>query len=312
MREEAIDTTKMATQATPKERYVRKIDPFSGLATYELAPESEMPKSSRSLHDHLAREEFLSAYAEQKECPETWKPQSPNYVVSEGTKVIEDGWKPEPPNFVTTGVERSLIEVTDDPLKPRSGLKTFVPVPKYGPSTIIHGIDHSDTVDATAMAIHSIVNRKPTKAIKCVIVDIDGTLADPTHRRHFVEKSPKDWDNFLREDLVERDTLIEPVANLVHMLHEHYQVIYVTGRNTKHMELTIRWLRANRMWLYPFKLFCRADNDKRSDDVVKREILNELRANGYHPVYAIDDRDRVVKMWREEGLTCLQVAPGDF
>ena len=26
----------------------------------------------------------------------------------------------------------------------------------------------------------------------------------------------------------------------------------------------------------------------------------------------LDDRNQVVKMWRENGLTCLQVAEGDF
>jgi hypothetical protein len=26
----------------------------------------------------------------------------------------------------------------------------------------------------------------------------------------------------------------------------------------------------------------------------------------------VDDRQKVVDMWRAEGLTCFQVAPGDF
>jgi hypothetical protein len=28
--------------------------------------------------------------------------------------------------------------------------------------------------------------------------------------------------------------------------------------------------------------------------------------------FVLDDRDQVVEMWRAMGLTCLQVAPGNF
>jgi len=45
---------------------------------------------------------------------------------------------------------------------------------------------------------------------------------------------------------------------------------------------------------------------------VKREMLDRIRADGYNPIMAFEDRSRVVKMWREAGIPCAQVAEGDF
>lgn len=51
----------------------------------------------------------------------------------------------------------------------------------------------------------------------------------------------------------------------------------------------------------------RKTGDTRSDTIVKREILDEL-IKEYYIEFALDDRDRVVKQWRESGIKCLQVA----
>jgi len=55
----------------------------------------------------------------------------------------------------------------------------------------------------------------------------------------------------------------------------------------------------------------RKAGDNRKDSIVKYEILQEL-IKEYYIEYVFDDRDQVVKMWREAGLRCLQVAPGNF
>jgi hypothetical protein len=59
-------------------------------------------------------------------------------------------------------------------------------------------------------------------------------------------------------------------------------------------------------------LYMRPARDSRDDGIVKSELLDRIIADGYEPWLAIDDRDRVVEMWRARGLTCLQCAPGDF
>jgi hypothetical protein len=56
----------------------------------------------------------------------------------------------------------------------------------------------------------------------------------------------------------------------------------------------------------------REAGDKRPDDAVKRRMLRRAAKLGKRPDVIFDDRDRVVKMWRSEGIPCFQVAPGDF
>jgi hypothetical protein len=59
-------------------------------------------------------------------------------------------------------------------------------------------------------------------------------------------------------------------------------------------------------------LYLRKDGDFRPDDVVKKEIFNKIKEDGFTPQLAFDDRDQVVKMWREMGIPCYQVREGKF
>ena len=60
------------------------------------------------------------------------------------------------------------------------------------------------------------------------------------------------------------------------------------------------------------RLYLRADNDFRPDDITKRELYEQIVRDGFKPELVFDDRDQVVKMWRELGLQCYQVRAGDF
>ena len=55
-----------------------------------------------------------------------------------------------------------------------------------------------------------------------------------------------------------------------------------------------------------------ANDNHRPDHQVKGELLDRLRADGWEPIMAFDDRNQVVRMWREKGIPCAQVADGDF
>jgi len=59
-------------------------------------------------------------------------------------------------------------------------------------------------------------------------------------------------------------------------------------------------------------LLMRPYGDSRQDSVVKQEIYRKQIAPYFDVAWVYDDRDQVVKMWRDEGLTCMQVAPGNF
>lgn len=147
---------------------------------------------------------------------------------------------------------------------------------------------------------------------ECIIVDIDGTVADCSHRRKYVEQQPKDWDMFYSLSLVQADRVIESTAKIVRAMAHNYSILYVSGRRRELYWPTVNWLRKNNLWLYPNKLFMREFDDKRDDVTIKLEIWQDLKARGWKPLLVLDDRNRVVKMWRDQGLICHQVAEADF
>ena len=145
---------------------------------------------------------------------------------------------------------------------------------------------------------------------KAVIFDVDGTLADCQHRRHFIEgEGKKDWDSFFDPANVIKDPVIEPIAKLLRTLAQHTWVIIVTARRFEDREVTKAWLNLHQIRYDD--LYIRKPGDRRDDAIFKREVLNDIQQN-YEVELVFDDRDRVVKMWREAGLTCLQVAEGNF
>lgn len=135
---------------------------------------------------------------------------------------------------------------------------------------------------------------------KAILCDIDGTLA------HMKDRSPYDWDRVDEDDV---DITIKDIVRTFYTT-SIYDIILVSGRDEVCKHKTIRWLSDNRI-SYD-KLFMRKHNDNRPDEVIKKEIYDEHIRNDYDVEFVLDDRNKVVKMWRELGLKCLQVAEGDF
>lgn len=130
------------------------------------------------------------------------------------------------------------------------------------------------------------------------LVDIDGTLALNLGR------SPYDLHR------VSEDGPNRAVIEVARAIAETgAAVVFCSGREDVARADTETWLTNHVGWCSP--LFMRAADDKRKDSVVKRELLDEIGAL-YAVRGAIDDRQQVVDMWRAAGLTCLQVAKGDF
>lgn len=145
---------------------------------------------------------------------------------------------------------------------------------------------------------------------QCILFDIDGTLALIDHRRHHLDGERPDWRAF--NALMGDDTPNPAVVALYKTLWETglYELILVSGRGEESRALTENWLFWNEI---PFEtLLMRPKKDFRSDVEVKLEILNTLRNQGKVILFAVDDRQSVVDMWRANGVTCLQCAPGDF
>jgi len=142
-----------------------------------------------------------------------------------------------------------------------------------------------------------------------LICDVDGTIADTSRRRHFVDQKPKDWDGFFKD--VANDEPIKPIVDLLEVLSPSYNVIIMSGRPIDKCGL------ATEDWLYKHlskvtwrHLFMRSSGDKRPDTEIKMELLEYLPK--HRVALVLDDRDIMCKAWRDAGLICLQCAPGAF
>jgi hypothetical protein len=142
-----------------------------------------------------------------------------------------------------------------------------------------------------------------------VIVDLDGTLCDISHRRHLVEGDKKEWGKFF-------DGILQDKVNgwcqliIRGLISTGVDIVFVTGRPEKCRASTTQWLSYNGLGGFP--VYMRQTNDFRKDDVAKQDIYEFKIRPFYNILFCIDDRQQVVDMWRKMGLTCLQCAPGDF
>ncbi len=141
----------------------------------------------------------------------------------------------------------------------------------------------------------------------CYVFDIDGTIADCSHRIHHIEK--KDWRAFFAA--CGADTPIPHIIGLAQDLASAgKRIIYVSGRSDECSAETARWLDEHKLPVG--RTYMRKAGDHRPDNQVKLDLLKQLKADGYRPIMAFDDRDQVVHMWRSAGIPCAQVAEGDF
>ncbi len=139
------------------------------------------------------------------------------------------------------------------------------------------------------------------------VFDLDGTLASVDHRRPALEGEHPDWHAFNKASLF--DSPAEAVVRVARALADHYEIWIVSGRSDAVERETRGWLEKYEV---PFDtLIMRSAADHRPDHILKKEWA--LKYNFVDNVLAVfDDRDSVVAMWRELGIVCFQVAPGDF
>lgn len=146
---------------------------------------------------------------------------------------------------------------------------------------------------------------------KVIVVDIDGTVADISHRVHHLEqKTPKDWISFRQGH--EKDKPIMHIINLVKTLSKTHDIVFCTGREESEREVTEHWLNKNYPAFCYEALLMRPNNNRQPDAIVKPKLLTAYGLNPNIVEFILEDRNSVVKRWRELGYVCLQVADGDF
>lgn len=145
--------------------------------------------------------------------------------------------------------------------------------------------------------------------INAILVDLDGTVCLHNGRNAY------DLAN------VSKDLPNTPLINLLINLNHTYHLIFLSGR-----EGTTQCYNNSEAWLKKYfydnniaqnslcgwHLLMRKPKDFRPDEVIKEEIFHKDIEPKYNVVSVFDDRDKVVKMWRNLGLLCNQVYYGNF
>lgn len=182
------------------------------------------------------------------------------------------------------------------------------------------------------------------------IFDLDGTLALIEHRRHFVEstetckeckgskadpvtssggnfhpcvvcngkgftKVAPNWSAFY--EACHMDMPNAPVIKTFVQLYTVGAELKIwSGREDSVRQKTLLWLSRHTgvaMFALEQMLLMRPAGDFTPDEQLKRKWLNQLDKSQRARLTAVfDDRDKVVAMWRKAGVSCFQVAPGEF
>ena len=165
-----------------------------------------------------------------------------------------------------------------------------------------------------------------------IIFDLDGTLAIIDRRRDHAIKMGKNgkmnWNEFFNPAHIAFDEPNEPVIKMAQVFKSQgFKIVIFSGRNDISFDRTVEWLEWNDV---PFDLLVMRPNKFKPkswpvakgnpatpemrfmpDEILKKEMLNTF-VDKDDVLMTVDDRQKVVDMWRAEGLTCFQVAPGDF
>ena len=166
---------------------------------------------------------------------------------------------------------------------------------------------------------------------KTVIFDLDGTLANIDTRRNMSLKpnGKLDWDIFADpSSILNWDVPNVPVIKMAQLFKaDGFRIVIFSGRNDRGFDATVLWLNNNHV---PFDLLVMrpdkfkdkswpiADGNPATPDMrfMPDEILKKKMLDTFVDIndvfLVVDDRDKVVKMWRDLGLNTFQVAPGDF
>jgi hypothetical protein len=156
--------------------------------------------------------------------------------------------------------------------------------------------------------VHDAEEEKEMEKPEIIVVDLDGTLAERDESEADC-RGPFDWGR------VGEDQPVWPVIKLARLLMRDHPVLFVSGRMEQCRRQSLMWLDANVVAAdHPMVLglLMRPDGDQRPDYEVKSEIYERDIEPYYDVAYVLDDRKQVVDMWRERGLTVLDVAGHTF
>lgn len=142
-----------------------------------------------------------------------------------------------------------------------------------------------------------------------IVIDLDGTLCDNTHRLHVLSRQPRNWDLF--HSMLDKDSPKPAVACVVRSMRGYgFRAALCTGRPERYRDDTMNWLQRHAVdW---DRLLMRPDGNKESDDIVKPALVAEAGIVLGNTLFIMEDRDKMVRCWRLLGFTCFQVQEGAY
>lgn len=148
---------------------------------------------------------------------------------------------------------------------------------------------------------------------KVAVFDLDGTISLCDHRLHYISGDKRDWSGFYKA--CTKDEVNWPVYWVLQALHtQGRKIVFLSGRSDEVRTETIEWLNNHGI---PFDgLYMRPDKNYEPDNTLKAKMMvdaqTEMGFTKEDVLCIFDDRDKVVKMWRESGYPCFQVRDGAY
>jgi len=149
----------------------------------------------------------------------------------------------------------------------------------------------------------------PLKAGPCVLVDVDGVIANGWHRQHFLQNGRRDWKSFFANAC--DDSPIDGSVALTQQFSSDTAVMLLTARPHNLHAITVDWVRKHGYRWDGLIMRHRSDGGLSSPEF-KRRSLQELRQHGFEPQLAIDDDQRNVDMFRSEAIPTLYLHSGYY
>lgn len=179
------------------------------------------------------------------------------------------------------------------------------------PATEATTIDGRDGVSAASVAVDHEYNSwfwpsddRPEGPTLCV--DVDGVLADATHRQHLLRSRWRDWDGFF--EAAGADGLLAQQAILLDTVAADHVIAMVTARPAWIADITIAWfIEHDVRWDL---LVMRSNSDFGPSAKMKAAAVENLRTRGLDPVLAVDDDARNVAAYAELGVPCVYIHSG--
>lgn len=133
-----------------------------------------------------------------------------------------------------------------------------------------------------------------------ILVDMDGTLSNPLHRRHYLLADPPDWVSFSLT--ADQDSPRLSVISWLRCNYTNHPVIIVSGRPSYVLALT-------RLWLTKFEvrwdvIALRPEGDTLPGFHHKVRIASALKEYGFNPLFALDDSVQASLAYSKVGIKC--------